>query len=300
VASLRGVTQADLREFHAQFYGADHAQLAIVGDFDAADAEKQIQFLFGDWRAQVPFERVDRPFIAIPAASFTLDTPGKANAVYLASQPVDLLNDSPDYPLMLIATRVLGGTGMRSRLADRLRQQEGISYGVSSSLSIGALDRAGRFALWAVYAPQNQTRLRDAVGQEMQRFVRDGITSVELSEAVSGLLQQGLISRTRDGLLAGALANQLYLGRTMAHTAEVEARISKATPEAVNDAIRRYLSPDTLTQAFAGDFGSGAGTGSNGGGTRHRAGSRPSGTGQTMILQCSGVCRKRHAQSLET
>ena len=260
VASLRGVTQAELREFHAQFYGADHAQLAIVGDFDAADAEKQIQFLFGDWRAQVPFERVDRPFIAIPAASFTLDTPGKANAVYLASQPVDLLNDSPDYPLMLIATRVLGGTGMRSRLADRLRQQEGISYGVSSSLSIGALDRAGRFALWAVYAPQNQTRLRDAVGQEMQRFVRDGITSVELSEAVSGLLQQGLISRTRDGLLAGALANQLYLGRTMAHTAEVEARISKATPEAVNDAIRRYLSPDTLTQAFAGDFGSGAGT----------------------------------------
>jgi zinc protease len=260
VASLRAVMRTDLRDFHARFYGADHAQLAIVGDFDADDAAKQVQFLFGDWRAQVPFERVDRPFLAIPAASFTLDTPGKANAVYLASQPLDLVNDSQDYPLMLIASRVLGGTGMRSRLADRLRQKDGISYGVSSSLSIGALDRAGRFGLWAVYAPQNQARLRQAVSQEMQRFVRDGITPAELSEAISGLLQQGIISRTSDGQLAGALANQLYLGRTMAHTAEVEARIRTATPEAVNDAIRRYLSPDALTQAFAGDFGAAAGS----------------------------------------
>jgi len=258
VADLKAVKLADLRDFHASFYGAEHAQLAIVGDFNADDAVQQAQFLFGDWRAQVPFDRVDRPFIAIPAATFTLDTPGKANAVYLASQPIDLVSDSPDYPLMLIASRVLGGTGMRSRLADRLRQQDGISYGVSSSLSVGALDRAGRFALWAVYAPQNQARLHRAVDEEMQRFVRNGITASELSEAVSGLLQQGLISRSRDGVLAGALANQLYLGRTMAHTAEVEARIRAATPEAVNDAIRRYLGADTLTQAFAGDFGSGA------------------------------------------
>lgn len=255
VADLKAVSLADLRDFHARFYGAEHAQLALVGDFNADDAVRQAEFLFGDWRAQVPFERVDRPFVAIPATRFTLDTPGKANAVYMASQPIDLVSDSPDYPLMLIASRVLGGTGMRSRLADRLRQHDGISYGVSSSVSVGALDRAGRFGLWAVYAPQNLPRLRQAIDEEMVRFVRDGITPGELSEAISGLLQQGLISRTRDGALAGALANQAYLGRTMAHTAEIEARIRAATPQAVNDAIRRYLGPATLTQAFAGDFG---------------------------------------------
>jgi zinc protease len=144
---------------------------------------------------------------------------------------------------------------MRSRLADRLRQQDGISYGASSSISVGALDRAGRFGLWAAYAPQNQGRLRKAIDEEMARFARDGISDAELAEAVSGLLQQGMMSRTRDGALAGALANQLFLDRTMAHTAEVEARIRAATPAAVNDAIRRYLTPAGLTQAFAGDFG---------------------------------------------
>ena len=259
VAQLRAVSATDLRDFHQRFYGAEHAQLAIVGDFDANDAIQQAKLLFGDWRAPVPFERVDRPFVAIPGADFRLDTPGKANAVYLASQPIDLVSDSPDYPLMLIASRVFGGTGMRSRLADRLRQMEGISYGVSSSLTIGALDRAGRFGLWAAYAPQNLPRLRRAVDEELARFIRDGITAGELAEASSGLLQQGMVSRTRDGALAGALANQAYLGRTMAHTAAIEEAIRTATPEAVNAAIRRYLGPAMLTQAFAGDFGAAPG-----------------------------------------
>lgn len=255
VSELKTVSVKDLRDFHARFYGTEHAQLAIVGDFDAGDAIRQAQFLFDDWRAEIPFERVDRPFVTIPATEFTLDTPGKANAVYLGSQPIDLVSDSPDYPLMLIATRVFGGTGMRSRLADRLRQLDGISYGVSSSLSVGALDRAGRFGLSAAYSPKSLPRLRKAIDEELARFIRDGITASELAEASSGLLQAGMVSRTRDGALAAALANQAYLGRTMAHTAAIEEAIRTAAPDAVNAAIRRYLGPATLTQAFAGDFG---------------------------------------------
>ncbi|WP_223851592.1 M16 family metallopeptidase [Cupriavidus pauculus] len=254
LAELRAVTPADARDFHARFYGADHAQLALVGDFDPDEAVRQAVFLFGDWHASVPFARVDRPFIAIPGASFTLETPGKANAVYMATQPLDLLTDSPDYPLLMIASRVFGGTGMRSRMADRLRQQDGISYGASSYLQVGSLDRAGRFGMYAVYAPQNLERLRRALDDELARFVRDGITASELAEAQSGLLQQATVGRSRDGSLAGMLATQLYLGRTMAFTAELDERVRAATPEAVNDAIRRYLSPGTITRAYAGDF----------------------------------------------
>lgn len=254
LAELRAVSAAEARAFHARYYGAEHAQLALVGDFDADEAVRQAVFLFSDWRAQVPFERVDRPFVAIPGANFTLETPGKANAVYVATQPLDMLTDSPDYPLLMIASRVFGGTGMRSRLADRLRQQDGISYGASSYMQIGSLDRAGRFGLQAVYAPQNVERLRRALDEELARFVRDGITADELAEAQSGLLQQATVSRSRDGTLAAVLANQLYLGHTMAFTADIDARVRAATVADVNDAIRRHLSPAAISQAYAGDF----------------------------------------------
>lgn len=254
IDALKAATADDVREFHARFYGADHAQLALVGDFDRDAALAQLGTLFGDWHANEPYARVDRPFVPIAPANFTLRTPGKANAVYQAAQPVDLLNDSPDFALLQIANRVFGGASLRSRLADRLRQHDGISYGAYSYLQVGALDRAGRFGLSAHYAPQNLSRLQAAVAEEFSRFVRDGITEAELAEATSGLLQQGALGRSRDGTLASVLVNQLYLGRSMAFTAEYESRLRAATRDAVNAAIRKYLNPAGLTQAYAGDF----------------------------------------------
>ncbi|SOY68290.1 M16 family metallopeptidase [Cupriavidus taiwanensis] len=254
VADLRAATLAQVRDFHARFYGASHAQLSLVGDFDGAAAAAQVAELFGDWTAPQPYARVDRPFVPIPPAEFTLPTPGKANAVYLATAPIDLTNDAPDYALMMIANRVLGGASLRSRLADRLRQRDGVSYGASSWMQVGALDRAGRFGVRAQYAPQSLPRVQRAVNEELERLVREGITAQELHEAVSGLLQQGMVSRSHDAALAGALASQLYLGRTMAFTAQLEQRLRDATTETVNAAIRCYMQPGMLSRAYAGDF----------------------------------------------
>ncbi|SCB28350.1 M16 family metallopeptidase [Cupriavidus alkaliphilus] len=274
IADLRSATLAQVRDFHARFYGTGHAQLSLVGDFDGAAAAAHAAALFGDWTAPQPYARVDRPFVPIAPAEFTLSTPGKANAVYLATAPIDLTNDAPDYALMMIANRVLGGASLRSRLADRLRQREGMSYGASSWVQVGALDRAGRFGVRAQYAPQSLARVQRAVSEELERLVREGITAQELAEAVSGLLQQGMVSRSNDAALAGALASQLYLGRTMAFTAELEQRLRDATPETVNAAIRRYMQPGTLSRAYAGDF---AGAAAQGGATGQAAGT-PAGT----------------------
>ncbi|MBP0635670.1 pitrilysin family protein [Cupriavidus sp. AcVe19-6a] len=254
IADLRAATLAQVRDFHARFYGAGNAQLSLVGDFDAPAAAAQAAQLFGDWTAAQPYARVDRPFVPIPPAELTLPAPGKANAVYVAAAPIDLTSDSPDYALMMIANRVLGGASLRSRLADRLRQQEGLSYGASSWVQVGALDRAGRFGVQAQYAPQNLARLQRAVADELERFTRDGITAPELAEAVSGLLQQGTVSRSNDAALAGTLAYQLYLGRTMAFTAELETRLRAATTESVNAAIRRYIQAGGMSRVYAGDF----------------------------------------------
>jgi zinc protease len=258
IADLHAATLAQVRDFHARFYGTGHAQLSLVGDFDAVAATAQAAQLFGDWTAPQPYARVDRPFVPIPPAEFMLPTPGKANAVYLAAAPIDLTSDAPDYALMMIANRVLGGASLRSRLADRLRQQEGLSYGAGSWVQVGALDRAGRFGVRAQYAPQGLARVRRAVSEELERLVRDGITAQELAEAVSGLLQQGMVSRSNDAALAGTLANHLYLGRTMAFTAELEQRLRSASTDTVNAAIRRYMQPGALSRAYAGDFAAAA------------------------------------------
>jgi len=84
--------------------------------------------------------------------------------------------------------------------------------------------------------------------------VQGGITVAELKDAVSALLTQRQQARASDDTIAGALSRNLYLGRTMAWSADIDARLRALTVEQVNAAIRKRFKPETLSVYAAGDF----------------------------------------------
>ena len=60
--------------------------------------------------------------------------------------------DDPDYPALLVANYLFGGSGLNSRLMLRVRQKDGLTYGVASQLSAGEIDHAGHFGISATAA----------------------------------------------------------------------------------------------------------------------------------------------------
>ena len=151
----------------------------------------------------------------------------------------------PTIALLLIANRVFGGASLKSRLADRLRQRDGISYAVASMLRIGSLDDAGSFALQAQYA-QNLDKLRRAVDEELARLVRTGSPRKNWPRRGTDCCRR---PRSAAATMAHwpPTANQRYLGRTMLVTAEREEKIRRASVAAVNAALRAHLDPARLT-----------------------------------------------------
>ena len=254
VEIAKAITVADIKAFHDDFYGADHAQLALVGDFDPAAIEPVLGQLFGDWKAKIPSAHVPQPYRLSQLTAQQFETPDKAAAVYFARLAIPVKADDPDVVPLILANYILGGGGLKSRMVDRLRQQDGISYGAGSGLSEANYEANSALNLSAIYAPQNLVKLKTAMADVLAAFRKDGVTEAELSAAKSGLLQQWTINRTQDGALASQLAFNLKFGRTMAFTADREARIKSATVEQVNTAIRKYLRLDQLIQMYAGDF----------------------------------------------
>ena len=61
---------------------------------------------------------------------------------------------------------MLGGGFLNSRLAVRIRQKDGISYGVGSGLEAQSLDSVGTFTANAIYNPENVNRLETAFREE--------------------------------------------------------------------------------------------------------------------------------------
>jgi zinc protease len=90
-------------------------------------------------------------------------------------------DDNPDYPALALGHYMLGGGFLNSRLAARIRQKEGLSYGVGSGITVSAIDHYGRFTATAIYAPQNVDKLEAAFKEEIARMLKDGFTTEEVA-----------------------------------------------------------------------------------------------------------------------
>ncbi|MBM7112514.1 M16 family metallopeptidase [Archangium primigenium] len=254
LADVQAVTLEQVRAFHRDFYGASKGELAAVGDFEPEALVKQVGALFGDWKSPAPYARVEARPYQRGVAGQVVETPDKANALFLAGQGLDLRDDDPDYPALVLGNFVLGGGFLNSRLATRVRQKDGLSYTVSSSLSAGVLDPVGLFSTYAIYAPQNAERLETAVREELQRVLDQGFTAEEVDKARAGLLEYRRTARADDGGLARTLAAYLYYGRTLAFDEAFEKRMAALKPADIRAALGKRLDWKQVTVVKAGDF----------------------------------------------
>jgi zinc protease len=254
IEMIKAVTLEDAKKFYADFYGASIGEMVVVGDFDPAEIEKLAAELFSDWKSPGQYERLASTYRDIPAVNRSIETPDKPNAFFLAGMKLNLRDDDPDYPALVLGNYMLGGGFLNSRLATRIRQKEGLSYGVGSQLFAGSLDRDGQFMAFALYAPQNAAKIETAFKEELQRVLEQGFTAEEVATARSGYLQSQQVNRAQDSGLSRKLSSYRFLKRTLAWDAEFEEKVSALTSEQINNAMKKHLSLAKVSIFKAGDF----------------------------------------------
>ncbi len=254
IADTNAVTLEDAKSFYKDFYGASNGQMTVVGDFDEKEVSALTQEIFGNWKSPKAFTRIKTDFRDIAAVNKSFETPDKANAFFIARLNVKIRADNADYPALTLGNYILGGGFLNSRLAVRIRQKDGLSYGVGSSFNASSLDESGTFFANAIYAPENVDKLEAAFRDELAKLAKDGFTAEEITAAKSGWLQGRQLSRAQDRELSGRLNNYLFLNRVIAWDADFESKINALTAEQLNAAMRKYITPDNITIIKAGDF----------------------------------------------
>ena len=250
---LRAATLEEATACYRDLFGATGAEFTAVGEFDPDALARLVDQLFGDWSTPQPFRRVPSRYFDRPAADKELVTPDKANAVLRAGLNLKLRDDHPDFPALVLANYLLGGSST-ARMPDRVREKEGLSYSTFTSFNASPFDEAGSFRIGAIFAPQNRDRVERAIREELGRAVREGFSAQEIATGKQGLLEARRMARTQDRALANRLSSYLYLKRTFAWDIDFEARIAALTPAQVNSALKRHVDPDKLSLVMAGDF----------------------------------------------
>ena len=254
-ARIRSVEREQLVDFHRSHYGfGPGTTISFVGDFEADELRAILEAHFNDWTSATGYVRIDTDFAETDPVQMVHQLDDKANAIFIARTTFPMNQDHPDYPAMSMAGYLLGGGFLSSRLSNRIRDDEGLSYAVGGGFSAGAIDEIGSFFGFAMYAPENRDRLIEVMFEELNKLVDDGFDDEELEAGRRGYLQQLNVQRSDDSNLTSMLNNNLFLDRDIFHQAEYEARIAELTAEEVTEAVRRHFDPSRVSYSVAGDF----------------------------------------------
>src|SRR5207245_2861437 len=123
-----------------------------------------------------------------------------------------------------------------------------------SSVTAGTQDPVAALTISVNTNPANMPRVDVCVAEELEKFVKEGPSLAELTDAKNSFLESQKIGRTTDAAIAGTIVSHLHLGRTFAYDAEQEKKIEALTPEAVKAAFQKHIDPKKLVIIRAGDF----------------------------------------------
>ncbi|MFN8710462.1 MAG: insulinase family protein, partial [Planctomyces sp.] len=255
IERTRDVKIDQIQLLYSELLGGANGELTIVGDFDAAEVTPVVDRITAGWKSAVPFERMPRESVNNEKGDYVeVNTPDKANAAYFAAMTLAMRDDHPDYPALAIGNFILGGGGLSSRLANRVRQKEGLSYTVQSALQASPIDERSVFYIFAISNPENSARVHTVIQEEIGMLLKDGVKDDEFQNAKTGYLKELEVRRSSDQSLAATLETYAFIGRDMKFVSDFEKKIQALTAEDVNQALKKYIQPKRLYIVSAGDF----------------------------------------------
>jgi zinc protease len=254
IARVKAVSVDQVRKLYEEQVGGQVGELVVVGDF-VPDATSSIaEDILRDWKTSTPYQRIEQGVRSSTGQRKAIDTPDKANAVFVSGHTFPMMDTDPEYPALQVGDFIFGESPLSSRLSVRVRGEKGLSYGVGSMLNADTQDKLGVFLMFAITNPRNIDKVDQTISEELAKMIEKGVSEKELEEAKKAYLQQLKVQRSRDSALALFLGARLHAGQTFAYYADLEKKIAALTPEQVSEAFRKFIDPKRLVTVRAGDF----------------------------------------------
>ena len=147
--------------------------------------------------------------------------------------------------LEILAVALGAGPGISGRLAQRLREQDGLAYDVAVACMAGAASDAGRLNVHLGTAPENLSRAEAAIREELTRLLESGLDDREIAEARSYLIGSTPFRCETARQWIDRLADAVFYHQPVDPEDQVE-RWRTLDHTAVTAAARRHIHLDRL------------------------------------------------------
>ena len=258
LASIATVKLDDLKKFYTNFYGANNSLSVFVGELEKKDVTGFLQNSFAKWNSKAAYSPIEQKYFDVKGTTESINTPDKTNAMMLGVINLNISEKHADYPAMYMANELLGGGAfLSSRIPQRLREKEGMSYGAGSFMNANYKFNVSSWGVYAFFNPLYKGRLDSALRQEIDKARTAGFTKDELQKSVNSWLEQNKTSLGENAFLANQIRTYMRDERSLDDFTNLENKIKALNLEAVNNALRKYFDPQKLIMIYGGDFDKG-------------------------------------------
>jgi predicted Zn-dependent peptidase len=248
---IQKIQRDDLVRFHQRFFHPNQMMLGVTGDFNKAEMLATIKQLFGDW----PRQDVQLP--PLPKVN-----PQPKPGVYYVPKAVNQSSfwlvhwgtnrDNPDRFAIDLMNDILGGSSFSSRVAERVRNDEGLAYSVGTSYNTNLRDI--NFFLAAAQTRTDATvRAIQSTLDEIRKMRAERISRNEFDTAKEIFLYSQVFRFNEPSQSLGALMGLEYENLPQDYLEKEFAGYQAVTAADIERVAREYLKPDELSIIIVGD-----------------------------------------------
>jgi zinc protease len=253
------LTREELAGFHARFFAASHAVVAIIGDLDRRQAEAVAERL----TAGLPTGTGPLPSLPeVPPLSAPVQRviahPAAQAHLYLGAPGVR--RTDPDYFPLLVGNYILGGGGFNSRLTEEVRVKRGMSYSVYSRLA--PYEREGAFTIGLQTRKDQADEALRVVRETFAEFVANGPGEEELEGARQHIVGSFPLRIDSNREILEYLAVIGFYRLPLDWLERFPQNVAAVTAAQIRDAFRRRISPERLAVVVVGGSPANANSGS--------------------------------------
>tara|TARA_B100001540_G_scaffold154404_1_gene136621 strand:- start:1183 stop:2448 length:1266 start_codon:yes stop_codon:yes gene_type:complete len=252
IQMIKKVTSNDLKLFHEKTFGLGSLNIAAAGDISNDLFQDSIKQYFDKWSDQ----SINSLDSTIPANKRTqilenMNIDDKTSSDVYIGQSVDVTEDSDDYLNLMMGIYILGGN-FSARLMQSVRDEQGLTYGIGSSITGCGYGTNGHWYTWGTFSPNLVDKGINSTLNEIEKWFVEGVTEQELVAKKTTLNGSFQVSLDTTGGLIDKILTNAEKGRDISYLDNYTNKINELNKDEINRAIKGYLDPKSFVTSIAG------------------------------------------------
>jgi len=241
--TLSEITREDLLRFHSKYFIPNNAILSVVGDLTPAELNSLIKKYLDSWKmAELPERKIHPMSEEKTKKVVKIDRDVTQASIIIGH--LGISRNNPDYYAVSVMNYILGSGGFASRLMQKIRDEMGLAYDVSSFFAPNK--EKGLFQIEVQTKNESANTAIEEILKQIEKIRKEKVSGEELSGAKAYLT--GSFPRRLDTSrkIADFLATAEFYNLGLDYAEKYPSYIEAVTKEDVLRAAGKYLDAENF------------------------------------------------------